>query len=98
MNRSPEWNRVSERDGAVLFKDGASFNDIIQGALGDCYLLSSLGVLGNDYARGMYILEETDDEWMECGALCIRFWENGQPDYVIIDDFMPMRNGSFVFA
>ena len=27
-NIEPEWHRMSERDGVVIFRDGASFNDI----------------------------------------------------------------------
>ena len=46
----------------------------------------------------MFHFENTDDEWMECGALCIRFYNDGQEDYVIIDDFIPLENFNFVFA
>jgi hypothetical protein len=32
---------------------------------------------------------DTDDEWMECGAICVVFFDNGNPDYIIIDDKLP---------
>ncbi len=39
----------STADGGIaysVFKDGASYDDAVQGDLGDCYFISCLAVLG----------------------------------------------------
>lgn len=35
---------------------------------------------------------------MECGAICVVFFDNGNEDYIIIDDRLPQVHGSFVFT
>lgn len=31
----------------------------------------------------------TEEEWRQCGAFCIKFFDNGKEDFVIIDDYYP---------
>ena len=85
--QQPKWKRSGElwKD-KPLFKDGVDVNDISQGALGDCYYLSALGVLGSRGTRDCFFFIENADEWREIGAICVRFYIDGKPDYVIIDD------------
>lgn len=75
------WARMSEHtvegSGFKLFEDGVDILDIKQGALGDCYYLSALGVLGSQLTRDRFIWISTDDEWENCGAICIKFYSKG---------------------
>lgn len=83
-----------------LFEDGIDVNDVHQGPLGNCYYLSALGVLGNTKTRDKFVIVNDENEWAQCGAVCVKFYENGKPDYVIIDDYLPMQGGgtSFTFT
>ena len=48
------WKRASEIEGAVLFQDGADCRDVVQGNLGDCYLLSAFSVIGNSAIQELF--------------------------------------------
>jgi len=66
--------------------------------MGDCYFLSAIAVLGSAMTRDKFVTLESEDEFKTCGAFCIKFYDGGKEDYVIIDDFIPMRSGDLVFA
>jgi len=87
------WKRASEMEGAVLFRDGASHEDVTQGALGDCYFLSALSVLGNVKIKDIFISERDEDmeRWRKTGAFLLRFFKNGLAEYVIVDDWLPLN-------
>jgi hypothetical protein len=92
------WNRASEMkdpDGKSysLFTDGVDVNDVIQGTIGDCYFLSAMAVLSNDDVRDKFIYE-VDDEWETCGAFCIKFYDDGKEDIIIVDDRVVQTKGS----
>ena len=62
-----KWYRMSEHkvEGkkCCLFQDGVDINDIDQGALGDCYFLSAIGVLGPKATKMMFYVVNSIEEW-----------------------------------
>lgn len=97
--QSPEWKRMGENQTVggqahVVFEDGVDSTDVHQGYLGDCYFLSALAVLGSKLTRDKFIFLNTDDEFNTCGAFCIKFYEQGVEDIIIVDDFMPLLGGT----
>ena len=95
-----EWKRLSEIPGAVLFQDGASHEDIAQGALGDCYFLSALSVLGNQRTVDLFACQESSNHadesdpnhWKKTGCFMLKFHKNGDFQYIIVDDYIPYNN------
>ena len=83
-----------------LFQDGASCRDIVQGALGDCYFLSALSVMveqkdgkeDDTRVRQVFVGEnENLDNWKSTGAFMLRFIKDGNHEFVIVDDFIPVN-------
>ena len=69
--------------------------DVIQGAVGDCYLLSAMCNLAADERR----IDELFDERRDGGRYTIRFYEQGRRVNVVIDDYIPLDvHGIPVFA
>jgi hypothetical protein len=97
-SRSPVFIRASEskivQTEPVLFSGGADCKDLDQGALGDCYFISSIAVLGNTKITSMFysVTGGHNIELEECGAVCLIFWDCGNADYVIVDDYLPTMN------
>ncbi len=78
-----------------LFQDGISYTDIQQGNVGDCYFMAGLAATAlrsADTIRNMFI--DNGD-----GTFTVRFFNNGTPDYVTVDRYLPTDiNGYAVFA
>lgn len=100
------WKRASEIPGAKLFIDGASHEDITQGALGDCYFLSALSVLGNERTVRLFKCQEDNDHqdetdpnnWKKTGCFMLQFHQDGDFTYVIVDDYIPMAGDQPAFT
>jgi hypothetical protein len=81
------WNRLSLlTPKPALFVDGTGANDIIQGALGSCYLLSALAVLATrkDLVSALFVTAN-----VALGLFQVRFFKN-EWLVVTIDDNVPM--------
>jgi len=87
------WRRAEEIFGKDydVFLDSIEPNDIKQGQLGDCYLLSSLSSLAErDYlVRKLFQPEIRSD----CGLYSIWLNVNGIWTNILIDDYFPCLNG-----
>ena len=74
-----EWLRISQIESlgseAVVFAGNIEPNDIKQGQLGDCYLLSSLSVLTEnpERVRNLFVSEEITH-----GIFAIKLFKNGE--------------------
>lgn len=94
------WKRASEIEGTCLYKDGAHYRDVTQGMLGDCYFLSAIGVLGDKRVKDVIISEQDEMEnWKKTGCFMLRFFKDGNPEYIIVDDWLPVdSSGKFAFT
>lgn len=101
MREISGWKRASEIPGAVLFQDGASHEDISQGKLGDCYFLSALSVLGNERTQDLFACQsdpQNPNDWKKTGVFMIKFFKNGEPTDIIVDDWIPMNGDKPAFT
>lgn len=81
------WRRPSEWcKNPVIFKDDASPGDIEQGQLGDCWLLSALGVVAMKPAILKHLFVKADGKR---GEYKLRFYREGKWEEVTIDDRFP---------
>ncbi len=80
--------------GRPLFVNGPQPNDIIQGALGDCYFLAGLSSLAQtDTALLRQSITELGD-----GTYAVRFFRNGAEEYYRLDAKLPSWGGSPAYA
>jgi hypothetical protein len=81
--------------GGNLFVNGASVNDVRQGATGDCYFLSALGSTANDKNSAITDMFHDNGD----GTWTVRFYTNGKLDYVTVDRMMPTDSyGNYIYA
>jgi hypothetical protein len=81
--------------GGTLEVDGYSAGDIDQGATGSCYFLSALAGTANDKSE---IIEDMFTDNGD-GTYSVRFYTNGQADYVTVDSMMATKDcGTYLHA
>ncbi len=78
-----------------LFQNGASYSDIDQGQVGDCYFLSALGATALKSPSTIYNMFTDNGD----GTFTVRFFNNGVADYVTVDRYLPTYDwGNFIYA
>ena len=78
-----------------LFVNGAQYNDIAQGAVGDCYFLASLASIAQNHAGTI----EQSITALGDGTYAVRFYRNGSPVYLRIDADLPVySSGALTYA
>ncbi len=78
-----------------LFNNGPQYNDINQGALGDCYYLASLSTIAH---QNPGVIEQMITPLGD-GTYAVRYFGSaGQEVYLRIDGDLPVRNGSLIYA
>jgi hypothetical protein len=94
--QSASWKKAS---GALFGSGGPSYKDVVQGDIGDCYYLATLGEIAARDARAIRGMFSDNGD----GTYTVRFYDqlaNGTqaPEYVTVDRFLPVQHGSFLYA
>ncbi|HDY65449.1 MAG TPA: hypothetical protein ENH84_04355, partial [Phycisphaerae bacterium] len=78
-----------------VFVNGADYNDIRQGAVGDCYYVVSLSSLADTDPQIIHQMVTSLGD----GTYAVRFYRSGQEVYLRIDADLPVfSNGSLAYA
>jgi len=86
------WKRATDEQNAIIFDQNISAIDVMQGALGDCYFLSAISVMGEANVRACIMSRE---DQAKSGAYLIKLYRGGEyKQHVIIDDFFPTTHGN----
>lgn len=72
-----------------LFVNGATYGDVNQGYLGDCYFMASLGEVALKSPSAITNMFVVNGD----GTYTVKFYNNGAAAYVTVDSFLPTDSG-----
>ncbi|KAK1158314.1 calpain-A-like [Acipenser oxyrinchus oxyrinchus] len=97
-----QWLRASQLHPAACFmEDGVSKGDIIQGELGDCWFWASVATILHSRRLIEKVIppgQTISEREIYTGLFRFRFWQFGSWVEVLVDDFLPTRNGRLIYA
>ena len=92
--RGSRYGRGQGKPKTVVF-DGINACDIIQGSLGDCYLLSAISVIAHTRPELIKkIFHKQSQTYQENGLYVLMFFKNRKPEVIHVDDYFPCENVS----
>jgi hypothetical protein len=88
-----EWCRpVDYAPVPALYEDNCDPSDIEQGALGDCYLLTSMAIIAHDErSRIEDIVVGPNAGWEAAGVYVVRLFKNSRWVPILVDDRLPCK-------
>eukprot|EP00818_Percolomonas_sp_WS_P005362 CAMPEP_0117448768 /NCGR_PEP_ID=MMETSP0759-20121206/7579_1 /TAXON_ID=63605 /ORGANISM="Percolomonas cosmopolitus, Strain WS" /LENGTH=739 /DNA_ID=CAMNT_0005241181 /DNA_START=141 /DNA_END=2360 /DNA_ORIENTATION=- len=92
-----EWRRPSSfLDCPDLITDGIDVEDMVQGELNNAWLLQAVAACALDPKRIENLFYPK--QFSERGVYSVRLFIEGKFQFVLIDDFLPIKNGRVIFA
>ncbi|XP_060083333.1 calpain-5-like [Ylistrum balloti] len=100
-----QWRRPGEIcSDPKFFMDGASANDFAQGEIGNCWFVAACACIAENASLWKKIVPDFEgQEWIAeknqyAGIFHFRFWRCGEWIDVVIDDYLPTRNGKLIYC
>jgi len=72
----------------TVFAGKETFSSAVQGAIGDCYFIASM--IQFDARPGALEALWVTDQTNDAGAYTVKFYVQGKPAYVTVDDYVPV--------
>ncbi|EFC39091.1 predicted protein [Naegleria gruberi] len=96
------WLRPSQITGVTkpaLFVDGSNYKDVIQGSLGNCWMLSAMAIVAShDFVMKKVVVESKTNSAIGKYTFCL--FKEGRNKEITIDDLIPcdVTTNSYVFS
>jgi len=97
-----EWKRLHEEftasENHLWGADGITPNDVKQGGLGNCWVLSAASAIAEKPGRIEKIFLNESSTLNDAGVYAVNLYSLGVPHTVVVDDWLPIKNGQTLFS